>query len=171
MGNLKDKLILIGMPGCGKSTLGRVLAKELSYNFYDMDAYIEKIANRTIQELINESEELFRNFETKACEELIQKKRVIISTGGGVIKRQKNMEILSEDSVILFIDRPIESIAKDVDINSRPLLKEGKDRLYTLYSERYDLYKNAADIRIVNSGYIRDTITISKQALKNMIKE
>lgn len=81
------------------------------------------------------------------------------------------MEILSEDSVILFIDRPIESIAKDVDINSRPLLKEGKDRLYTLYSERYDLYKNAADIRIVNSGYIRDTITISKQALKNMIKE
>lgn len=171
MSSLKDKVVLIGMPGCGKSTLGRVLAKELNYNFYDMDAYVEKIANRTVQELINESEELFRDFETEACRELAQKKRVIISTGGGVIKRYKNVGILREDSVILFIDRPIESIAKDVDMDSRPLLKEGKDKLYTLYSERYDLYKNAADISIVNNGYIKDAITISKKMLKNMIKE
>jgi shikimate kinase len=171
MSNLKDKVALIGMPGCGKSTLGRVLAKELNYNFYDMDAYIESISNRTVQELINESEDLFRDWETKACKELAEKKRVIISTGGGVVKRKENVAILKEECIILFIDRPIESISEDVDISSRPLLKDGKEKLYTLYSERYELYKNAADIRIANNGFIKEAINNSKKMLKNMIKE
>jgi len=171
MSSLKDKVALIGMPGCGKSTLGRVLAKELNYNFYDMDAYIEKISSRTIQELIGEGEDLFREWETKACKELDEKKRVIISTGGGVVKRQENVEILKEGCLILFIDRPLESIAEDVDISTRPLLKDGKDKLYELYSERYDLYKNASDLRIVNDGYIKDAIDTSKKILKNRVKE
>ena len=54
----------------------------------------------------------------------------------------------------------MERIINDVDINSRPLLKDGKERLYNLYDERYELYKKAADIQILNKGYLRDTIDI-----------
>lgn len=171
MGNLRDKVVLIGMPGCGKSTLGRVLAKELNYNFYDMDDYIEKISNRTIKDLIDESEDIFRGWETKACNELAMKKRVIISSGGGVVKRQENIDLLKKECVILFIDRPIEDIAADVDISSRPLLKEGTDKLYEIYSQRYDLYNNAAELKITNNGFIKDAINSSKKMLKNRIKE
>lgn len=171
MSILKDRVALIGMPGCGKSTLGRVLAKELNYNFYDMDDYIEKISKKTVQELITESEDLFRKWETEACNELVLKKRVIISTGGGVVKKKGNVEILREACVVLFIDRPIEEIAQDVDIASRPLLKDGKEKLYTLYSERYHLYKNAAHLEVTNDGFIKDAINVSKKMLRNKIKE
>ena len=92
--------------------------------------------------------------------ELSRCNKTIIASGGGVVKREKNIEILKKSCTILFIDRPVERIINDVDINSRPLLKDGKERLYNLYDERYELYKKAADIQILNKGYLRDTIDI-----------
>lgn len=160
MNNLKSNIVLIGMPGCGKTTVGKVLAKRLGYKFCDMDAYIEEISKKTIKELFEPGEENFREWETKACEELSKCRNTIIASGGGVVKREKNIEILKKSCTILFIDRPVERIINDVDINSRPLLKDGKERLYNLYDERYELYKKAADIQILNKGYLRDTIDI-----------
>ena len=148
------------MPGCGKTTVGKVLAKRLGYKFCDMDSYIQEISKKTIKELFEHSEENFRDWETKACEELSRCNKTIIASGGGVVKREKNIEILKKSCTILFIDRPVERIINDVDINSRPLLKDGKERLYNLYDERYELYKKAADIQILNKGYLRDTIDI-----------
>lgn len=160
MKNLKSNIVLIGMPGCGKTTVGKVLAKKLGYKFCDMDSYIQEISKKTIKELFEHGEENFRDWETKACEELSNCNKTIIASGGGVVKREKNIEILKKSSTILFIDRPVERIINDVDINSRPLLKDGKERLYNLYDERYELYKKAADIQILNKGYLRDTIDI-----------
>ena len=160
MNNLKSNIVLIGMPGCGKTTVGKVLAKRLGYKFCDMDSYIQEISKKTIKELFEHGEENFRDWETKACEELSRCNKTIIASGGGVVKREKNIEILKKSCTILFIDRPVERIIKDVDINSRPLLKDGKERLYNLYDERYELYKKAADIQILNKGYLRDTIDI-----------
>ena len=160
MNNLKSNIVLIGMPGCGKTTVGKVLAKRLGYKFCDMDSYIQEISKKTIKELFEFSEENFRDWETKACEELSRCNKTIIASGGGVVKREKNIEILKKSCTILFIDRPVERIINDVDINSRPLLKDGKERLYNLYDERYELYKKAADIQILNKGYLRDTIDI-----------
>ena len=160
MKNLKSNIVLIGMPGCGKTTVGKVLAKRLGYKFCDMDSYIQEISKKTIKELFEHSEENFRDWETKACEELSRCNKTIIASGGGVVKREKNIEILKKSCTILFIDRPVERIINDVDINSRPLLKDGKERLYNLYDERYELYKKAADIQILNKGYLRDTIDI-----------
>ena len=159
------------MPGCGKTTIGKVLANDLNYNFYDMDAYIEKIGNKTIKELFAEGEEVFRSYETRACIELSKKKRVIISSGGGVVKKQENMEILSESCIILFIDRPVDEIAKDVDVNSRPLLKDGKDKIYKLYDERYEKYKTACHIEVKNEGYLKDTLLDIEKELKNILKK
>lgn len=167
---MNDKIILIGMPGCGKTTIGKVLARELNYNFYDMDEYIEERNNKTIKEIFNKSEEEFRNLETKACKELINKKRVVISTGGGVITRDKNVEIL-KDGIIVFINRPLSMILEDVDVSNRPLLKGGKERLYKLYDERFLRYRKASHIEIVNEGFLRDTIDKLEEELKGRIKE
>lgn len=160
MEKLKSNIVLIGMPGCGKTTVGKVLSKKLKYKFCDMDSYIQQISKKTIKELFEQGEENFRDWETKACEEFVKLNNTIIASGGGVVKREKNIEILKKNCTILFIDRPVERILSDVDINSRPLLKDGKEKLYSLYEERYELYKNAADIIILNKGYLRDTIDI-----------
>ncbi|MBM7836114.1 shikimate kinase [Clostridium sardiniense] len=167
----RDKIVIIGMPGCGKTTIGKILAKELNYNFYDMDQYIEETHGKSIKEIFAKSENDFRDLETKACKELILKKRCVISTGGGVIKRGINIDILGEYGIILFINRPIEKIVGDIDISSRPLLKEGKEKLYKLYEERFYKYKEAAHVEVINEGFLRDTINLAKFKLKGKIKE
>lgn len=168
---MKDKVVLIGMPGCGKTTIGKVLAKELNYNFYDMDSYIEAISNKSIKELFSQGEDVFREVETKACIELSKKKRAIISSGGGVVKKDINIEILKENCIVLFINRSVEKIIEDVDIKSRPLLKDGKEKIYNLYDERIELYKKAADIEVQNLGFIREIIELIRKELNNKIKE
>ena len=154
----KDKVVLIGMPGCGKTTFGKVLASELNYNFIDMDDYVEEISNKSIKDLFAESEDVFRNWETEACKQLVNKKKVIISSGGGVIKKNENISILKKEAIIVFIDRPVDNIAKDVEVSTRPLLKDGKEALYKLYDERYELYKNYCDYRVENTGSLEDVV-------------
>lgn len=154
----KNIILLIGMPGCGKSTIGEELANKINYDFCDMDKYIEEISNSTVKELFNISEEYFRDYETLACKELSNKRKIIISSGGGVIKRKKNIDFFKDKGIIIFIDRPIEDILKDVDTSSRPLLSDGKSKLYNLYSERYNLYNNYCEIKIVNDTTIEETI-------------
>ena len=159
------------MPGCGKSTLGKLLAKELQYNFCDMDIYIEKSSNKTIPELFNEGEEVFRGWETKACIDLVKKERIIISCGGGVVKKNENIQLFQKDCIILFIDRSVEDIIMDVNVSIRPLLKDGTSKLYELYDERYEMYKKAAHVRIENNGNIKDVVKKIELLLKNKIKE
>lgn len=166
-----DKIILIGMPGCGKTTIGKVLARELNYNFYDMDDYIEETSNISIKEIFNRSEDEFRKLETEACKELALKKRCVISTGGGVVKRDINMDILKEVGVIIFINRPIEKILTDVDISKRPLLNGGKERLYKLHKERFYKYRSSCHVEVINEGFLREAIDLCKLLLKGKIKE
>ncbi|MDU3352126.1 MAG: shikimate kinase [Clostridium sp.] len=154
----KNIILLIGMPGCGKSTIGEELANKINYDFCDMDKYIEEISNSTVKELFNISEEYFRDYETLACKELSNKSKIIISSGGGVKKKKKNIDFFKDKGIIIFIDRPIEDILKDVDTSSRPLLSDGKSKLYNLYSERYNLYNNYCEIKIVNDTTIEETI-------------
>ena len=150
-------IVLIGMPGCGKTTLGKILNKELSMEFYDMDNYIERKTDKKISEWFEKGENYFRDIESLACEELSKNKNVIISTGGGVIKRKENIDFLKENGIVIFIDRSVDDIIGDVDISKRPLLKEGKEKVLKLYEERYLLYKNYADEIVVNNKNIEDT--------------
>lgn len=166
----KSNIVLIGMPGCGKSTLGKSLAKELKLNFYDMDEYIQKISKKTIPELFEEDESVFREWESKACEELSKKDNVVISSGGGVVKIKRNIDILKKYCIILFIDRAIEDIIKDVDINKRPLLKDGVNKLYELYNERYSLYNEASDIRVKNVGLLEEVLNKCKEEVIQNLK-
>ena len=166
---MRTNVVLIGMPGCGKSTIGEIIANDLNYDFYDMDVYIEEIAGKSIPELFQEGESIFREWETRACRELSEKDNMIIASGGGVVKKSINMEIMKEKSIIIFIDRPPEEIIKDVNVSTRPLLKDGTDKVYDLYEERYELYKKAADIIVVNKGLIEEVIESCKKAIRDLL--
>lgn len=166
---MKNNVVLIGMPGCGKSTIGEIIAKELNLTFHDMDVYIENIAGKTIPELFEEGEDIFREWETKACMDLSQKNNLIIASGGGVVKKDINIDILKKECIIIYIDRPVEEIIKDVNVSTRPLLKEGTSKVYELYKERSELYKKAADITVVNNGLIEEVIENCQTRIRELL--
>ena len=144
------RLYLIGMPGCGKSTLGKKLSKKLNYEFIDMDNYIEQKACMFIDEIFDSyGEEYFRALETNTLNEFKELDNVIISTGGGIIKNKNNKELMDGKCIYLYVE-PAE-LEKRLDKSNtvRPLLKE--KTVYELYAERKDLYDYFKDIEIDNS--------------------
>ena len=164
---MKNKIVIIGMPGSGKTTLGKMLAEELNIKFFDMDEYIvEKTGKSTIQ-LFDIGEEFFRDIESETCKELAEYSNVLISTGGGVIKRKANIDTLNKEGLIIFIDRPVDNILGDVDVSFRPLLKDGKEKLLKLYDERYALYNEYAEEIVKNDSDIRVVIDKIKEVIDN----
>ena len=164
---IEKNILLIGMMGSGKTTIGKILSEKLSYEFIDMDSHIEEISNNTIANLFKESEESFRNWETESCRRLSKRKSTVISAGGGVIKKDINMKLFKDNSIIIFIDRPIENILKDIEISKRPLLSNGKEVLYKLKEERYDLYNKYCDYRVENNETIEETVNLILDAVHN----
>ena len=157
MENIKinRNIVLIGMPASGKSTKGKLLSKKKNYEYYDADKNLERKENVKISTLFSEKgEEYFRNLETKYLRELSQKNGIIISTGGGAVKREENMEILKEKGIVVFLSRKIEDIAKE-NHEARPLLKD-INNIYKLYVERIELYKRYSDIIIENNGTLQE---------------
>ena len=160
---MKSNITLIGMPGCGKSTIGVILAKVLGYQFVDSDLLIQEKEGRLLHEII--AQDGFLRF-AKIEEEVnqsIQGKRQIIATGGSVIYGPKAMEHLSEISEVVYIKLPLEELKKRLgNIRKRGvLLKEGQD-LDGLYLERCPLYEKYADIVI-------DAENLSVEELMEMI--
>ncbi len=152
-------IIIIGMPGCGKTTIGRVVSERLHMNFTDTDDLTEKIAGKKILEIFSEEgEDRFREYETEALKEALKKKNTVISTGGGIVVKDRNIDILKEEENVVFIDRDVEDILSTLDSDSRPLLKDNRDRIYRLYEERYEKYKKAAGITVKNDRDLSDAI-------------
>jgi len=159
---MNKNIIIIGMPGSGKSTIGYLLSKRMNMNYIDMDQHIEIMQNKSIKEMFQVNEDYFRDIETKCTEELSKLNSYVISTGGGIIKRRENVNRFKENGIIVFLNRPLENIIQDIDINIRPLLAEGKNKLYELYNERIYFYKEYSDIEIINNqeiSYALDQIT------------
>jgi len=143
-------IVLIGMPACGKSTVGYWLSKKAGYPLLDVDKYLEEKENRVISDIFsNEGEEYFRELETKYLKELSEKEGIIISTGGGAVKKKENIDILKQNGIVIFLNRGIADISKENHEN-RPLLQD-IDNIQKLYDERIDLYRKYADIIIKNN--------------------
>lgn len=143
-------IILIGMMGSGKTTVGKKISLKTDFKFIDMDDFIESKYNMKIPDMFNISEEFFRNRETEVCNDLSELDNCIISCGGGVIKRKENIDLLKQNGVIFYIDRPIDDIAKDVNLSTRPLLKDGPNKLFEIFNERKESYETLCDYRIIN---------------------
>lgn len=167
---MKKSIVLVGMPGCGKTTIGKKLSKKIGTEFFDMDDCIKSSQNMSINCIFKErGEEYFRNIESDTLDEMLKLSGAVISTGGGIVKKDKNREKLkNSDAYVIFIDRPLENIMGDVDTSTRPLLKNGRDRLNTLYEDRYELYKEVADFRVINDEKIESVINKICDTLENI---
>lgn len=160
-------IVLIGMMGCGKTTIAKLLSKKLGRVYLDMDEYLVNKYQQSIDDMFKMGEDYFRKNETDVCLSISKLEGYIISTGGGVVMNPKNIEYLKENGIIVFIDRPVEKIAEDVDIASRPLLKDGADKLYQLHQQRYQLYLNACDIHLINDQSAQNAVDRLIELLAN----
>lgn len=155
---MKKNVIIVGMPGCGKTTVGKLLAEKLHYSFCDLDEHIVEKEQMSIDEMFAKGEDYFRDIESKGVLDACDFKETVISTGGGVVTRTENIENLKRCGFIIFLDRPIENIISDVDIESRPLLKNGAERLYKLLDDRCEMYKSCCDVEIINDSDVEDVV-------------
>lgn len=143
----KQNIVLIGMPSSGKTTIGKILSEKLGKTYVDTDDLIVDQIKMPISSFLNkDNENIFRDIEEDIIKEVSSKNNLIISTGGGIIKRNNNIFRLKANGIIIFIDRPL-SLLEATD--SRPL-SNNKTDLEKLYLERYDIYNNACDIKIIN---------------------
>ena len=161
-------IVLIGMPGCGKSTFGKRLAKKMGRRFYDADTVLEEREARTIKDFFAESEDAFRAAETRTLAYLAELEGVVIATGGGAVKRAENMELMKRNGVVVFLDRKPEQILGNIEGDARPLLAADKKRIFKLYEERIDLYRKYADKIITNSGDFGRTLAALESYAKQI---
>jgi len=153
---MKKNIVLIGMPGCGKTAVGKELSTMLRMVLVDTDRMVEQADGRTIPEIFaQEGERAFRDKETAAAKRAASMTGVIIATGGGMILREENMRMLEENGIIFFRDRALSDILGE-DLSDRPLLRADQQRIYDLYEQRISLYRNYAHHTISNTNTARE---------------
>lgn len=141
----KQNIVLTGMPGSGKSTLGKALATQLGKTFFDTDDEIVKTAGKPIPEIFrDEGETAFRNMETEVIRRISAEQGAVIATGGGVPLKEENMRLLKGNGIVLFLDAPLETLIATPD---RPL-SSTPEALRQRYEERYPIYLSTADKHI-----------------------
>lgn len=157
----KENIVLSGMPGCGKSTIGKMLAEKLGRRFIDIDEEIVKMEGRPITEIFAEGgEKLFRDKETEAVSAVARISGAVIATGGGAILRDENVRLLGQNGRIYFLDRPLEQLVPTED---RPLASS-KEAIINRYNERFPRYTATCDVHLKTDG-------IAEHAVENIIKD
>lgn len=139
-----ENILLIGMPSCGKTSMGKMLAEKLKRDFYDTDKLIEVEEGKTIPEIFEEKGEIyFRNLESKIIKNLSKKNGIVIATGGGTPIREENRDYISQNSLVIYLNRDLENL----ETSGRPLSKN-LENLKRLYEERKEIYEGLANIEI-----------------------
>jgi len=150
---LTENIVLVGMPGCGKTTVGKILAEKLNKEFVDTDELVVKLAGQTIPEIFaKKGEEKFREYEKEAVLIAGNYRNAVISTGGGVVKNIENKKPLSLNGKIVYIKRDLSQLF----IGGRPLSKN-REELEKLYNERKDKYSDFAFAFVNNDKTPSDT--------------
>lgn len=161
------KLVLIGMMGSGKSTIGKALASAIDANFLDMDDMIEIREKKTISKIFEtKGEPYFRTLEHLMAKELETASDVVIATGGGVVIQPDTMAALQHNAMVVYLDIPVASITKRIEGDTtRPLLQQTsiQEKLEQVYSDRKDLYKHYADVILTVDG--KQVTTIVQELL------
>lgn len=155
---MSKNIVLTGIMGCGKTVIGMNIATTLGYKFVDVDEYIESTFNQTIAQLFEKGEEYFRNIEEDTIKKHATESNLIISTGGGAVLRQSNVDNLKQNGIIFFINRPIKTIAKIIETSHRPLLASGCNVLHDIFETRYPIYKRTCDYEIIGEKTVNKTV-------------
>ena len=149
-----ENTILIGMPGCGKSTIGKQLAKHLSKQFVDADAEIVSRAGISIPEIFDKyGEARFRKIETEVLGDLGKQSGLVIATGGGCVTRADNYDLLHQNGTIIWIQRNLHALPTD----GRPL--SHKDKMEAMYEIRKPLYASFSDYIIENNSELEEALS------------
>lgn len=148
-----ENTVLIGMPGCGKSSIGKLLSEKTGGRFVDADAEVFRAAGKSIPEIFSQDgEEAFRNLETEVLSELGRQSGLIIATGGGCVTKARNYPLLHQNGTIFWLKRDIASLPTDGRPLSQTILLE------EMYQIRKPLYEAFADHVISNDGDPEDTL-------------
>lgn len=139
-----QNVTLVGMPGCGKTSIGRYIAEKLGKSFVDTDEEICALGRTPAEMIMNDGEDSFRKIENEIVKKCGQKSGFVIATGGGVVTRLENYDPLFQNGIIIFIDRDVSLLAT----KGRPLSSGGVDTLKKLYSERLPLYERFSHFKI-----------------------
>lgn len=150
-------IVLIGMRGSGKMTVGKLLAKTLQKNHIEMDGRVVKKAKMSIPEIVKKyGWEHFRNLESEVTKELAKMDNVIIATGGGVVTRPENIQVLKEHGKLFWLQASLDTLVKRIgDDKNRPSLtgkQSQRDDLEAVLAQRQKLYEDAADAIIDTEG-------------------
>lgn len=156
-------IYLIGMPACGKSSVGKCLKDITGYNYIDLDNYIETKAKMTIPMIFEHFGEIgFREREREALTDFLSKDNYIISCGGGIVFNASNKELMN--GKVVFIDSSIRDIKQrllDDKVNVRPMFKT--KTVEELYNERIDKYLSFMDIKVINKDVCKCAQNIKKE--------
>ena len=155
----KENIVLTGMPGSGKTTVGQLLAQELGRPYLDVDELIREKTGMAPGEIIAaQGEPAFRDVETDVICAVAERNGCVIATGGGAILRRENVDLLRRNGKLFFLDRPVEQLIPTED---RPL-SSTKEAILKRYDERYETYVATADVVILNG----DTAEAAAQQVK-----
>ena len=148
-----ENIILIGMPGCGKTTVGKMLAEQLGREFIDADKYLEASQSMTVPKIREQyGEPVFRKMESRVLQELGKRSGLVISTGGGCVTIPENYDQLHQNGQIIWLKRDLGLLPTE----GRPLSQTNS--LQDIYSKREPLYQKFADIIISNDDEIANTV-------------
>ena len=170
---MSNNIVLIGMPGSGKTSLSKALSEYLAMPFIDIDTMIIDLVKMPISEIfLKQGEAQFREYESICTIEAIKHKNSIISTGGGIILRKENMLSLSQNNSVFFIDRSVDNIMQSSNLAERPLVQNDRQKLQNLYNERIAIYRKYAMYTISNNNSFEATcqsiIKLYKEIQENM---
>jgi shikimate dehydrogenase len=153
-----QNIVLIGMPGCGKSTVGAIIAQRSGRKLVDADKEIELLAGKSIPQIFTQDgERVFRTLETQVLERLGKESGLVIATGGGCVTRRENYRLLHQNGIIYWLERNLQDLPTD----GRPLSAAGN--LEEMYRVRRPLYESFADHCITNSTPVEAAARILEQ--------
>ena len=141
----KKNIVLTGMPGCGKTTVGKIVSGKLKRKLVDTDRVITERIGMPIADYFEKyGEKAFRDIESEVIGAMSKESGLVIATGGGAVLRKENVRALKHNGTVVFIDRPLEKLTATKD---RPLSSD-REALKKRFDERYDIYRNSADCRV-----------------------
>jgi shikimate kinase len=161
MAQTHSNLVLIGMPGSGKSTVGVILAKRTARDFVDTDVLIQTLQGRTLQDIVDTDGYLeLRQIEEKVLLGLSVRNHVI-ATGGSAVYSEQAMQHLKADSILIFLDVDLDTLQSRVlDFSTRGLAKRPDQSFADLFAERFPLYTKHADITINCAGLNQEDVCV-----------